>query len=625
MFGSGRWRLLSGWSQLGERALTRARGGGGLVLGQSLPGARDALGVYPGCGTARETPTPSGALPDALSRRHLVEFDTATLPERRFDVLVVGAGIAGMTAAVLAARAGLDVALATKGRVGESATWLAQGGIAGAVGESDSVELHLADTLVAGDGLCDEDVVRAVVAEAAEALEGLTQAGVHFDLTATGGIDLALEGGHSLPRVLHTGDATGATIQDTLSAVVRRTERVTLLEERFLVELLVDGSRVSGALVMTAAGELEALRADAVVLATGGAGQVFRVTTNPLVATGDGVAAAWRAGAEVADMEFVQFHPTALDSASSPKFLITEALRGEGAWLLDADERRFMPAVHPLAELAPRDVVSRAIERVMEASKRPNVWLDARHLGRGLLEARFPMIFATTREAGYDLAADLIPVAPAAHYMIGGVRVDMDGRTSVPGLYASGEVAASGLHGANRLASNSLLEGLVFSRRVVRALGGDGGTGTSGERVSSSPEPRPGHLKAVARLEELQYLMSRFVGVIRTAEGLSVATSSLAAMAEVLHVRMTTRPELELQNLVTVANLVAASALRREESRGTHFREDFPARDDARWRVHDVWRRDGEPRDVPVSGAGYQALTTAATTAATTAEGGDHA
>jgi L-aspartate oxidase len=256
----------------------------------------------------------------------------------------------------------------------------------------------------------------------------------------------------------------------------------------------------------------------------------------------------------------------------------------------------------------------------MEASKRPNVWLDARHLGRGLLEARFPMIFAKTREAGYDLAADLIPVAPAAHYMIGGVRVDMDGRTSVPGLYASGEVAASGLHGANRLASNSLLEGLVFSRRVVRALGGDGGTSASGERVSSSPEPRPGHLKAVARLEELQYLMSRFVGVIRTAEGLSVATSSLAAMAEVLHVRMTTRPELELQNLVTVANLVAASALRREESRGTHFREDFPARDDARWRVHDVWSRDGEPRDVPVSGAGDKAFTAAAPTA----QGGDH-
>jgi L-aspartate oxidase len=375
-----------------------------------------------------------------------------------------------------------------------------------------------------------------------------------------------------------------------------------LLEERFLVELLVAEGRAAGALVLDAAGRPEVLRADAVVLATGGAGQIYRVTTNPLVATGDGVAAAWRAGAEVADLEFVQFHPTALDSASSPKFLITEALRGQGAYLLDASGERFMPEVHPLAELAPRDVVSRAIERVMEESHRPNVWLDARHLGRALLEARFPTIYEKCAEAGFDLAADLIPVAPAAHYMIGGVRVDLDGRTSIPGLYASGEVAASGLHGANRLASNSLLEGLVFSRRVVRALQEDEGASAYRGRIVSEPEPRPSALRAVARLEELQYLMSRFVGVLRTAEGLTDASSSVAGMAEVLHLSMATRPELELQNLVTVASLVTAAAIRRRESRGTHFREDFPQRDDSRWRSHAVWTRDAEPYDVPVHG-----------------------
>ena len=544
----------------------------------------------------------SELLPPAVARRHLLAFDTAALPESRADVLVIGAGIAGLTAAVLAARAGLQVALATKGRIGESATWLAQGGIAGAVGETDSIELHLAETLAAGAGLCDEDVVLAVVREAATALEGLRRAGVNFDLTEAGGIDLALEGGHSLPRVLHTGDATGATIQDTLSAVVRQTRGVRLLEERFLVELLVAEGRAAGALVLDAAGAPEVLRADAVVLATGGAGQVYRVTTNPLVATGDGVAAAWRAGAQVADLEFVQFHPTALDSASSPKFLITEALRGQGAYLLDGSGARFMPEVHPLAELAPRDIVSRAIERVMESSHRPNVWLDARHLGRALLEARFPTIYEKCAEAGFDLSTDLIPVAPAAHYMIGGVRVDLDGRTSIPGLYASGEVAASGLHGANRLASNSLLEGLVFSRRVVRALQDDGGAAMSSGRIVSTPEPRPSALRAVARLEELQYLKSRFVGVLRTADGLADASGSVAGMAEVLHLSMASRPEFELQNLVTVAGLVTAAAVRRCESRGTHFREDFPQRDDSRWRVHTVWTREAEPFDVPVHG-----------------------
>lgn len=535
-------------------------------------------------------------VPQALSRRNVVEFDTALLTSRRADVVVVGAGIAGLVAALLAQRAGLLVALVTKGRVGESATWLAQGGIAGAVGETDSVELHLADTLVAGDGLCDEDIVRAVVGEAAEALDGLTAAGVRFDATPTGAIDLHLEGGHSLPRVLHTGDATGATVQATLGQLVHGTPGVDIFEGRFLAELLTEGDAVAGVLAFGPDDRLEVFVADSVVLATGGGGQIFRVTTNPLAATGDGLAAAWRAGAAVADLEFVQFHPTALDSASSPKFLITEALRGEGAYLLDSDECRFMPDVHPLAELAPRDIVSRAIQREMERRHRPNVWLDARHIGQERLRARFPKVYEGCAEAGYDLANDLIPVAPAAHYMIGGVRVDADGRTSLRGLYAAGEVACTGLHGANRLASNSLLEGLVGSRRLVRALVADGGVAITGEpRLVSSDEPRPPALKAVARREELQWLMSRYVGVLRDADGLAASADALGEMAGVLHVRAADRGEVELGNLVTLANLVNAAARYRRESRGTHYREDFPNRMDEEWRVHVVWRRDGDP------------------------------
>ncbi len=322
-----------------------------------------------------------------------------------------------------------------------------------------------------GQGLCDEAVVRAVVGEAPEALAELRDYGVRFDLAEGGEVALAREGGHSLPRVLHSGDATGAAIQRALTDALRASERVAVFEQRFLVDLLTDDERCVGALVLdTATGAREVFWADAVVLATGGAGQVYRVTTNPVIATGDGLAAAWRAGARVADLEFVQFHPTALDHEAAPRFLITEALRGEGAYLLDCSEERFMLGVHPLAELAPRDVVSREIEAVMARCGRDNVWLDARHLGEEYLRTRFPTIWEACAEAGYDLSRDLLPVAPAAHYLVGGVLVDVDGRSSLPGLYASGEVTASGLHGANRLASNSLLEGLVFSRRIARAL-----------------------------------------------------------------------------------------------------------------------------------------------------------
>ncbi len=540
-----------------------------------------------------------GELPAQLGRRYLWGFDTSECEQHVCDVLVIGSGIAGLTAA-LAASVSRSVALVTKGALTETNTWYAQGGIAGAVGEADSVELHLADTLVVGQGLCDEDVVRAVVGEAPEALAELRSLGVSFDLGEGGEVALAREGGHSLPRVLHSGDATGAAVQRTLTDALRAAPGIEVFERRFLVDLLTAGERCVGALVLdTERGIREVYWSRAVVLATGGAGQAYRVTTNPVIATGDGLAAAWRAGAEVADLEFVQFHPTALDHDAAPRFLITEALRGEGAYLLDCDENRFMLGVHPLAELAPRDVVSREIEAVMARCGRRNVWLDARHLGEEHLRARFPTIWEACAEAGYDLARDLVPVAPAAHYLVGGVLVDVDGRTSVPGLYASGEVAASGLHGANRLASNSLLEGLVFSRRIVRALDDDDQVELPDRIVAEGDDParRPEFSAAAARVKDA---MSAHVSMSRTDQGLERAAAEYEQLAAVLDAEGVSAGELETENLVTVGTLITHAAWVRSESRGCHSRLDFRERDDEHWRVRVVQQRGNMPRLVAV-------------------------
>jgi L-aspartate oxidase len=562
-----------------------------------MPGARDReTKAHAGAVLLPDEPRlESGRLPEAVGRRYLAEFDTAELPQHDSDVLVIGSGIAGLMTA-LALGPERDVALVTKGRLSETGTWYAQGGIAGAIGEADSVELHLADTLVAGQGLCDEQVVRTVVGDAASALAELAAFGVRFDLAAEGVPSLAREGGHSLPRILHTGDATGASIQDALTGAVRKASHVHLAEEHFLVDLLTSEGRCVGALVLDRnSGEMTVHRASSVVLATGGCGQVYRVTTNPSIATGDGLAAAWRAGAEITDMEFVQFHPTALDSDEHPKTLITEALRGEGAYLLDCTGERFMLTAHPLAELAPRDVVVREIERVMVRCGQPHVWLDARHLGKEHLAARFPSIWERCLEAGYDLSADLVPVAPAAHYMIGGVRVDLDGRTSVPGLYAAGEVAASGLHGANRLASNSLLEGVVFSRRIARALREEAASRRFARIVSAPASgvvgPRIDILRAA-----VQDTMGSFAGMVRVEEGLCAAEAALAEMSEVLRTDAHRAEEFEVQNMVTVAALITHAARVRAETRGAHSRVDFPSRDDVHWAGHLLWRCGEAPR-----------------------------
>lgn len=548
-----------------------------------------------------------GVLSASTRRRYLTGFDTAACVQHESDLLVIGSGIAGLTAA-LTAPASLSVALITKGALSETNTWHAQGGIAGALGEADSVELHLADTLVVGQGLCDEAVVRAVVGEAPEAILALQRRGMRFDFAEDGCVALAREGGHSLPRVLHSGDATGAAIQTALTESLLAAGRVPVFERRFLVDLITIAGHCAGALALDMeTGGLEVFWAGAVVLATGGAGQVYRVTTNPPAATGDGLAAAWRAGAAVSGLEFVQFHPTALDHDSAPRFLITEALRGEGALLLNASGERFMLGVHPLAELAPRDVVSREIERVMAADRRGNVSLDARHLGEDYLRAHFPTIWQGCAEAGYSLARDLVPVAPAAHFMVGGVSADIDGRTSVPGLYASGEVASSGLHGANRLASNSLLEGLVISRRIARALEVPPAPWRPWRIVAAGGNRGADGFAAAQTLSAVKDTMQECVGVSRTGAGLARAAAAFADIARVFDAERLDPACLELENLITAAELITHAAWVRTESRGCHFRSDYPVLDDAGWRMlRRSWSRTS--RRCSTSGTAFRSL-----------------
>lgn len=578
----------SGWWLLAERTDTRC-------YGEAAHGRHTDHEFVPD-----EERLRAGRLPTAFARRYLAAFDTDELSQHHSDVLVIGSGIAGLMTA-LSLGPDREVALVTKGRLSETGTWYAQGGIAGAIGEADSVELHLADTLVAGQGLCDEHVVRTVVSEAASALGELAARGVRFDLAADGVPRLAREGGHTLPRILHTGDATGASIQDALTTAVRAANHVHLAEEHFLIDLLTAEGRCIGALVLDRrTGRPSAYFADSVVLATGGCGQTYRVTTNPSIATGDGLAAAWRAGVEIADMEFVQFHPTALDSDAHPKTLITEALRGEGAYLLDCAGERFMLAAHPLAELAPRDVVVREIEQVMVRCQQPHVWLDARHLDKEHLAARFPSVWKSCLEAGYDLSTDLVPVAPAAHYTIGGVRVDLDGRTSLPGLFAAGEVTASGLHGANRLASNSLLEGVVFSRRIARVLRDETLMGRAARIVSSSTGEHTPTADVEATRAAIQDAMTSFVGMVRVEEGLCAAEATLEELSAVLVMDLCGAEQYEVQNMLTVAALIAHAARIRAETRGAHSRIDFPKRDDIYWAGHLTWRCNATPHFVPV-------------------------
>ncbi|MFI1335401.1 L-aspartate oxidase [Streptomyces sp. NPDC020845] len=528
------------------------------------------------------------------------------------DVVVVGSGVAGLTVALRCAAAGAKVTVVTKARLDDGSTRWAQGGIAAALGEGDTPEQHLDDTLVAGAGLCDETAVRTLVTEGPDAVRRLIGTGARFDADDdTGEILLTREGGHHRRRIAHAGgDATGAEISRTLVEAVRAAG-IETVENALVLDLLKDATGRAAGVTLHVMGEgqrdgVGAVRAGAVVLATGGMGQVFSATTNPAVSTGDGVALALRAGAEVSDLEFVQFHPTVLwlgPEAEGQQPLVSEAVRGEGAYLVDADGVRFMQGQHELAELAPRDIVAKGITRRMLEQNAEHMYLDARHFGARMWEHRFPTILAACRAHGIDPVTEPIPVAPAAHYASGGVRTDLSGRTTVPGLYACGEVACTGVHGANRLASNSLLEGLVFAERIAENI-----TSPITSPITSAPASQPqqtpeaatglaigeGPLLPPEARYSIQRIMTAGAGVLRSAESLAHAAAQLERVHDEAADTLrrdgkTAEPGVdtwEATNLLLVARVLVAAALRREETRGCHWREDRPDRDDPAWRRH---------------------------------------
>jgi L-aspartate oxidase len=531
---------------------------------------------------------------------HLPERLAAAEPgwSRQADVVVIGTGIAGLTAA-LRLRGQVDkILVVTKDVLSAGSTQWAQGGIAAALGPGDTPTEHEIDTLVAGAGACDLDAVRVLVNEGPEAVRELIALGANFDHAAGGELSLTREGGHHRDRIAHAGgDATGAEIQRALVAAIEAAPEIEVIQHALAVDLQLDAEGRACGLTLHVMGEgqrdgVGQVRCRAVVLASGGLGQVFSQTTNPSVSTGDGMALAMRAGAVLRDLEFVQFHPTVMylgPDSMGQQPLISEAVRGEGAFLVDFEGNRFMQGVHELADLAPRDVVAKAITRKMHEEGKPHMWLDARHLGSEFWEHRFPTILATARSHGVDPVTELIPVSPACHYASGGVATDLWGRSTIPGLYATGEVACSGVHGANRLASNSLLEGLVFSRRIAQVLP---------DELADQTEPVvdtrvPGVIAGKVRTA-MQATMTEQVGVLRSATGLAAAEEALADLAQ-------TEGEVgtdgwETTNLVSISSALTASAALRQETRGTHWREDFGDRDDAGFAGHfDVVLEAGVP------------------------------
>lgn len=538
-------------------------------------------------------------------RRYLIPFRSALLPHIFTDVLVIGTGVAGNRAALAAAEHG-DVIIASKGEIKDSNTYYAQGGVASVTDQDDTFQSHIDDTLVAGADLCDAPVVKQVVEHAPQRIAELQQWGMHFDMDGDH-IALGREGGHSAHRILHSdGDATGKELAVTLDRMVRQKENIRIFTNCFVLDLITSDTgtpRCLGAITHHPKYGLQVIWAKATILASGGAGQVYRESTNPRVSTGDGLAMAYRAGVQLQDMAFMQFHPTTLYIAGAARSLITEAVRGEGAYLIDCHGERFMVGYHEMAELAPRDIVSRAILAQMAKTNHTHVYLDCRHLGSERFAKRFPGIHKFLGKFGIDPAKSPIPIHPSAHYMVGGIRTDLSGRTSLHGLYACGEVTATGLHGANRLASNSLLEGLVFGKLcgdVCQEMFADAGQGPmkiiSDIRLSERSELDLNDVRS-----SLRSVMWRHVGIEREGKRLAEVSEMFEFWGRyTLDKIFDDRDGWEVQNLLLVGALMTEAARWRCESRGTHYRSDCPASIKA-YRVHDIWQRgQTEPVQLPV-------------------------
>lgn len=523
--------------------------------------------------------------------RYLIDFELAGMPRHDTDVIVVGAGIAGLFTAIKAAET-RRVLMVTKKSLYDSNTRHAQGGIAAVISDEDSPAYHRQDTLIAGAGLCSPQAVDVLVNEGPEGVRELVRMGTQFDIE-NGTFALTKEGAHSQRRILHAhGDATGAEIVRALSEKAEAHPNIEIWNDHFAIDLVTQDNECYGVIVQKPNGKRIFVSGRATVLCTGGAGQLYRYTTNPDIATCDGIAMAYRAGAFIRDLEFVQFHPTALCYPGAPRFLISEAVRGEGAVLRNIRGERFMERYHPQLELAPRDVVARAIVNEMENTKSIFVYLDITHESAEMVRHRFPTIYEYCLRYGLDLTTDWIPVAPAAHYMMGGIKTGLHGETSVKRLYACGEVTSTGVHGANRLASNSLSEAVVFGRRIVEAIAGLDEPGPV--PPVSCRLPRTGGIRQaiVERRLKLQKIMLRYVGLKRNRKGLEKGLAELKRQLPILESELMRREEFEFANLLTAALITTQAALVREESRGAHYREDFPERDDLLWRKHTLWHRE---------------------------------